>query len=110
LEADKRVETAFYNFSRDSFPAKADVQAFAWILSEILFGAWCERSRPVGEVPSFASELIVRAQYTNSKAPESFASIWRLFKQKNFYIVEGVEIGEVFHFVNLIQLSERLTE
>jgi hypothetical protein len=29
LEADKRVETAFYNFSRDSFPAKADVQAFA---------------------------------------------------------------------------------
>jgi hypothetical protein len=109
-EGDKRVETGFYDFFGENFTPTADIQAFSRILSEIVFGTSSERGRPMREIPSFVFELIERAQCTDLGIFESFTDILSILKKNDFNIIEGVESGKVFEFVNLITLSEMLTE
>jgi serine/threonine protein kinase len=110
LEGHQSAKTDIGGFSGESWTQKADVQAFAGILSEIVASASAGPDFDGPRVPSFVSEIIERGQCRDSKTLESFPDIWRILKMHKFKIIEGVNVQEVSDFVNWIELSETLIE
>jgi serine/threonine protein kinase len=109
-ENDQWMAMDFYDFSRESIMATADVGAFARLLSEIVLGASCDGSGHAGEIPSFVLEIIERRDDSDLKTVDPFTAILMILKQNDFKIVEGVDTDEVSKFADLIQLSERLPD
>jgi hypothetical protein len=95
-------------FSGESWTPKADVQAFAELLLKVVVGDSGEQNGSGPSVVPFVSEIIKRGHSADSKAAMSFVGIFKILKQNNFTIMEGVDSEEVSNFVNWIELSEAL--
>jgi hypothetical protein len=109
-ESDEWIETYFYDCSRESFTARADVGAFARLLSDIVFGTSCDGSGQAGGIPSFVLEIIERRDYSDLKTVDPLTYILTFLKRNEFKIVAGVDHGEVSKFLDLIQFSETLPD
>jgi serine/threonine protein kinase len=97
-------------FSGESWAPKADVRAFAVILSEIASGTSGGQDRRDPDVPSFISRIIERGQSADSRSTESFADILTILKKNDFQIMAGVDSQKVANFVSWIEWSETLIE
>jgi hypothetical protein len=97
-------------FSEENWTPKADVEAFARILSEIVVGVSGEEGIHSPGIPSFIWKIIERGQSGDLKRVEPFHDIFETLKQNEFKIMEGVDAEQVSSFVRWIEISETLID
>jgi serine/threonine protein kinase len=99
--------TQFGGFSARGWTPEKDIQAFASILSELVFGhpPQDEVSIPTG-IPDFVSEIIESGLSPISGSSYSFNTILDILKENNFQIEAGVDSAEVSGFVSWIESTE----
>jgi hypothetical protein len=83
LECNPGAEADVEGFSRESWRAKADIRAFAVLLSKIASGTSGEQDGRRPDVPSFISRIIERGQSPDSRSTESFADMLRTLKEND---------------------------
>jgi serine/threonine protein kinase len=107
-ERERREGTQLGGFSRKGWTPERDIQAFASILSELVFGRPPQRktSIPTG-IPDFVSSLITSGLSPIFATSYSFNIILEILKQNNFEIEDGVDSAEVSGFVNWVESAER---
>jgi hypothetical protein len=110
VEGDQDVRPNVGGFWGEDWMSKADVCAFARILSTIVVGVSADPGVRDPSVPSFVSDIIERGRSADSRSTESFANILRILKENDFKIVESVDVQEVSDFVDGIEWSETLIE
>jgi hypothetical protein len=93
-------------FSGERWTPERDIQAFASILFELMFGSppTGEGSIPTG-IPSF-----VLNEYPTSETRYSFDDIFKILKQANVQIGDGVDSAEVSAFVWWVESAEQPKE
>jgi serine/threonine protein kinase len=96
--------------SGEHFNARADVQGFAQILSQIVIGSSTMDIGGRGRVPSYVWNLIESELSPDMSSNVSFNVFFETLKQHKFKILEGVDSHEVSQFVAWIEWSEQLTE
>jgi serine/threonine protein kinase len=101
--------TEVVGFSSAGWRPEIDIQAFASILFELLFGRppQDESSIPWG-IPDFVSNIIKTGLSPISGRSSSFNTILDLLKQNNFAIEDGVDSAEVSRFVSWVESAEAL--
>jgi serine/threonine protein kinase len=106
-ENDNEERTQLGDFSGEGWTLVKDVQAFALILFEIVFGGppQSEMSIPTG-IPDFVSEIIISGLSPFSGTSYSFNTILDILKQNDFQIDDGVDSAEVSAFVNWVESAE----
>jgi hypothetical protein len=104
---ERKERTRLGGFSGQRWTPEKDVQAFASILSEVLFGGppKSEASIPTG-IPNFVSEIIESALDSTSKTRFSFNAIFEILKQNDFRIENDVDSAEASAFVNSVESAE----
>jgi serine/threonine protein kinase len=108
LKCNPDAEADVGGFSGESWRPKADVRAFAVILSEIVSGTSGEQDGRGSDVPSFISRIIEKGQSADSRSTESFADFLRTLKENDVQIMKGVDSQEVSKWVNWIEWSETM--
>jgi hypothetical protein len=95
------------SFSGEGWTPKKDIQAFASILFELMFGhpPHGETSIPTG-IPGFVSGIIELGFSPISGTSYSFNHILKILKQNNFKIEDGVDSTEVSAFVSRVESAE----
>jgi hypothetical protein len=101
--------TQLVGFSEEGWRPEKDIQAFASILFEVVFGRppQGEASIPTG-IPDFVSSIIRSGLSSVSGRGYSFNSILDILKQNDFKIEDGVDSGEVSAFVSWVESAEDL--
>jgi serine/threonine protein kinase len=96
-------------FSGKGWTLEKDIQAFASILFELVFGRppESEASIPTG-IPYFVSNIIKSGLSPLSRRNYSFNTILNILKANNFLIEDGVNSAEVSAFVSWVESSEHL--
>jgi serine/threonine protein kinase len=110
LEGNHGPEADVGGFSGESWTPKADVRAFATIVSEIVVGRSGEHRSRVSTIPSFVFEMIERGQSADLIAVETFSEILKLLKDNQFKIMKGTDLEDITTFVHWIESSEPLIE
>jgi hypothetical protein len=97
----------FVGFSGEGWTLERDIQAFASILFELVFGhpPQGEASIPTG-IPDFVSRIIKSGLSPLSGINYSFNTILNLLKQNDFGIEDGVDSAEVSRFVSWVESAE----
>jgi serine/threonine protein kinase len=105
IESEKKTEVE--SFSGEEWTPKNDIQAFASILLELLFGRppHGETSIPTG-IPDFVSTMIESGLSPLSGTSCSFNTILDILKQNDFQIEDGVNSAEVSAFVSWVESAE----
>jgi serine/threonine protein kinase len=108
-ESEDEEVTQLGGFSKERWIPEKDLEAFATILFEIVFG------RPLtGEVsvpsniPSFVSQMIESGLDMTSEKPDLFNNILKVLKQNDFQIDDEVDSSEVSAFVSWVESAEQL--
>jgi serine/threonine protein kinase len=106
-ENESEYGTRFGGFSGEGWTPKRDIQAFASILFELVFGRppQGEVSIPTG-IPAFVSRIIESGLSPIPRTYYSFNTILDILKQNNFSIEDGVDSAEVSAFVNWVESAE----
>jgi serine/threonine protein kinase len=106
-ESESEEGTQFEGFSGQRWTPEKDIQAFASILFELVFGhpPQGEASIPTG-IPSFVSMIIESGLSARSGTSYSFNNILKILEQNNFEIEDGVDRAEVSTFINWVKSSE----
>jgi hypothetical protein len=106
-ESESEEETQLVGFSGKGWRPARDIQAFASILFELLFGypPQSESSIPTG-IPNFVSRMMKSGLSPISERSSSFNTILEVLKQNNFEIEDGVDSAEVSAFVNWVESAE----
>jgi serine/threonine protein kinase len=107
-ESKNEEGTKLGGFSGRGWTPERDIQAFASILFELVFGGppQSEASIPMG-VPDFVSSIIKSGRSAMSGTSYSFNSIFDILKQNNFEIEDGVDSAEVSAFVSWVESAEQ---
>jgi hypothetical protein len=100
--------TQLVGFSWKGWTWERDLQAFASILFELVFGRppQSETSIPTG-IPDFVSRIIKSGLFSVSGQSYSFNSILDILKQNDFQIEDGVDSAEVSAFVRWVESAEQ---
>jgi serine/threonine protein kinase len=106
-ESESENETQLRGFSGEGWTSNRDIEAFASILFELVFGSppQGEISIPTG-IPDFVSKIIKSGLSPTSGTSSSFNTILEILKQNNFEIEDGVDSAEVSAFVNWVESAE----
>jgi serine/threonine protein kinase len=106
-EIESEDGTQLGGFSAKGWTPEKDIQAFASILFELLFGypPQGEASIPTG-IPNFVSGIIKSGLSAISGTIYSFNTIWDTLKENDFQIEEGVDSAEVSAFVRWVESAE----
>jgi hypothetical protein len=106
-ESESEERTQLIGFSDEGWTPKRDIQAFASILFEVVFGhpPECEASIPTG-IPGFVSRIIKSGLSPLSGKRYSFNTILDILKQNDFQIESDVDSAEVSAFVNWVESAE----
>jgi serine/threonine protein kinase len=106
-ENESESGTQLIGFSRKGWTPERDIEAFASILFELMFGhpPQGEVSIPTG-IPDFVSKIIKSGLSPISERSYSFNTILDTLKQNNFWIEDGVDSAEVSSFVSWIESAE----
>jgi serine/threonine protein kinase len=97
--------------SRQGWTGERDIQAFASILFELVFG-----SPPQGEtsiltgIPDFVDGILKSGLSPRSRTSYSFDNILEILKQNKFKIEDGADSAGVSAFVNWIESAESPNE
>jgi serine/threonine protein kinase len=96
--------TQLRGFSGERWTLERDIQAFASILFELMFGRprHGEESIPTG-IPDFVSTIIKSGLSPISGISYSFDAILKILKENDFSIVDGVNSAEVSAFVSWVE-------
>jgi serine/threonine protein kinase len=107
IESESEEGTGLVDFSREGWKPERDIQAFASILFEIMFGhpPHGEVSIPTG-IPNFVSRIIESGLSPPSRTSYSFNTILEILKQNKFQIDDGVDSAEVSGFVSWVESAE----
>jgi serine/threonine protein kinase len=107
-ENESEEGTQLVGFSREGLTLESDIQAFASILFELVFGhpPQGETSIPTG-IPDFVSIIIKSGLSARSRTRYSFNTIWEILKQNEFKIEDGVDSAEVSAFVSWVESAEQ---
>jgi hypothetical protein len=99
--------TQLVGFSRKGWTPERDIQAFASILFEVMFGRLPqdEASIPTG-IPAFVSRIIESGLFPLSARRYSLNTILEILKQNDFAIEDGVDSAEVSSFVSWVEHAE----
>jgi hypothetical protein len=99
--------TQLVPFSREGWRLEKDIQAFASILFELVFGGLPqgEASIPTG-IPDFVSKIIELGLSPMSRRSYSFNTILDILKQNDFRIEDNVDSAEVSRFVSWVESAE----
>jgi hypothetical protein len=94
-------------FSGEKWTSERDIQAFASILFELVFGvpAQGEETIPTG-ISNFVSGIIESGLSAMSGRDYSFNTILKTLKQNDFRIEDGVDSAEVSAFVSWVESVE----
>jgi tRNA A-37 threonylcarbamoyl transferase component Bud32 len=105
LESDNEAQTV--GISGKGWTAERDIEAFASILFELLFGypPQGEASIPT-DIPDFVSRIIKSGFSPISRRSCSFNTILDILKQNNFRIEEGVNSSEVSALVSWVESAQ----
>jgi hypothetical protein len=106
-ENESQDGTQLVGFSGKRWTPEGDIEAFASILFELVFGCppQCEASIPTG-IPDFVSRIIKTGLSPISGRSSSFNTILDILKQNDFSIEDGVDSGEVSAFVSWVESVE----
>jgi serine/threonine protein kinase len=106
-ESESESGTQFGAISGKGWTPEKDLQAFASILSELVFGVppQCESSIARG-IPAFVSRIIKTRLSPISRRDYSFNTILGILKRNNFKIEDGVDSSEVSAFVRWVESAE----
>jgi hypothetical protein len=106
-EMESEAGTQLVGFSGEEWTPERDIQAFASILFELVFGyrPQGEASIPTG-IPDFVSRIIKSGLSPISRRSCSFNTILDILKKNNFRMEDGVDSAEVSAFVNWVESSE----
>jgi serine/threonine protein kinase len=106
-KTENQERTQLGGFSGERWTPKRDIQAFASILFELVFGhpPQGEASIPTG-IPEFVSKIIKSGLSPLSGTRYSFHTILEILKQNHFEILDGVDSAEVSAFVNWVESAE----
>jgi serine/threonine protein kinase len=106
-ESESKEGAQLGDLSREEWTPERDIQAFASILFEVVFGRLpqSEESIPTG-IPDFVSKIIKSGLSPKSGRSYSFDAILDILKQNNFQIEDGVDSMEVSAFVNWVESAE----
>jgi hypothetical protein len=93
----------------EEWTLKQDIEAFASILFEIMFGVppQSDFSIPTG-IPDFVSRIIESGLSRISGRSCSFDAILNILKQNDFEMSDGVDSTEVAAFVSWVESAEYL--
>jgi hypothetical protein len=107
IESKSEEGARLEGFSEKGWRPEIDIQAFASILFEILFGrpSQSDSSIPTG-IPSFVSKILKSNPDLTSERRYSLDSILNLLKQNDFQIEDGVDSSEVSRFVSWVESAE----
>jgi hypothetical protein len=106
-ETENEYGTQLVGFSRQGWTLERDIEAFASILFELMFGhpPQGEASIPTG-IPDFVSRIIKSGLSPISRKRYSFNTILEILKQNDFAIEDGVDSAEVSSFVSWVESAE----
>jgi serine/threonine protein kinase len=106
-EIESEERTQLVGFSGKGWTLEKDIQAFASILFELLFGYPPQgaASIPTG-IPDFVSRIIKTSLSPLSRTRYSFNAILDILKQNDFAIEDGVDSAEVSAFVSWVESAE----
>jgi hypothetical protein len=106
-ESESEEGTQLGGFSGTGWTSDKDIQAFASILFELVFGGPSrgEVSIPTA-IPDFVSKIIESGLSLTSRRSCSFNTILDILKQNDFKIEDGVDSAEVSAFVSWVESAE----
>jgi hypothetical protein len=106
-ESDSEERTQLGGFSEEGWNPEIDIQAFASILFELMFGypPQGEASIPTG-IPDFVSKILELGLSPLSRMDYLFNTILNILKQNDFQIEDGVDSAEVSKFVKWVESAE----
>jgi hypothetical protein len=107
IENENKEVTQLDGFSGEGWTPERDIQAFASIVFELVFGRPPdgEASIPTG-IPAFVSRMIESGLSPISGRSSSLNTILETLKQNNFQIEDGVDSAEVSAFVSWVETAE----
>jgi serine/threonine protein kinase len=107
-EIESEGGTQLVGFSGKEWTPEKDIQAFASILSELVFGhpPQDEVSISTG-IPDFVSSIIKSGLSPPSGRSYSFRTILEILKRNNFGIEDCVDSAEVSAFVSWVESAEQ---
>jgi serine/threonine protein kinase len=107
-ESESEEGTQVRGFSGEGWTPEKDIEAFATILFELLFGCppQGDASIPTG-IPEFVSKVIKSGLFHRSRISYSFNTILELLKHNDFRIEDGVDSAEVSAFVSWVESAEQ---
>jgi serine/threonine protein kinase len=110
-ENEREEGTQVEGFSGEGCPPERDIQTFASILFQLVFGRPPQRetSIPTG-IPDFVAMIIESGLYPLSGRSYSFNDILEILKQNDFQIEDGVDSVEVSAFVSWVESAEQPDE
>jgi serine/threonine protein kinase len=106
-ESESEEKTEVGSISNERRRPEIDIQAFASILFELLFGR-----PPQGDsfmpasTPDFVCTMIESMLSPIFRSSYSFNTILEILKENNFQVEDGVDSAEVSKFVNWVESSE----
>jgi hypothetical protein len=108
MEMENEDGTQLAGFSGKGWTAERDIEAFASILFELVFGRppHGEASIPTG-IPDFVSKIIKTGLSPISGRSYSFTTILEILKENDFSIEAGVDSAEVSAFVSWVESAEQ---
>jgi serine/threonine protein kinase len=99
--------TQLEDFSGQRWIREKDIQAFASILFELMFGRPPQRQTFIRTgIPAFVSTIIESGLFPTSGISYSFNTILEILKQNKFQIEDGVNSAEVSAFVSWVESAE----
>jgi hypothetical protein len=106
-ENESEEGTQFGGFSRKRWTSGRDIQAFASILFELMFGRPPQGETSIPKrIPGFVSRMIKSGLSHISGTSCSFSTILEILKQNDFKIEDGVDSAEVSAFVSWVESTE----
>jgi serine/threonine protein kinase len=110
-ESESEDGTQLVGFSEKRCRPERDIQGFASILFELVFGhpPQGEISIPTG-IPDFVSDIIESGLSPMCKRSYSFNTIWEILKNNKFRIDDDVDSAEVSAFVNWVESADNLDQ
>jgi hypothetical protein len=93
--------------SGEEWRSNRDIQAFALILFEIVVGRSATGVASIpSSIPDFVAKIIKLGLYRTSVKSYSFNDIFKILKQNNFRIEDGVDSEEVSAFVSWVESAD----
>jgi serine/threonine protein kinase len=107
IEMENEDGTQLVGFSGKRWTRERDIEAFASILFELMFGhpPQVEASIPTG-IPDFVSRMIKSGLSPISATRYSFNALMDILKENKFQIEDGVDSAEVSAFVSSVEFAE----